>query len=57
MSEGLVVILSGACSVGKKEIANLLLNDPDLKLMKSISMTTRPPEARRWRQASTHCLT
>ena len=45
MSEGLVVILSGACSVGKKEIANLLLNDPDLKLMKSISMTTRPPKA------------
>lgn len=44
MSKGLVVILSGACSVGKKDIADRLLADADLKLMKSISITTRPPK-------------
>lgn len=42
MGKGLVVILSGACSVGKHDISNRLINDSDLKLMDSISMTTRP---------------
>ena len=30
MKKGLVVILSGACSVGKHDLTNRLLNDPDL---------------------------
>ena len=42
MSKGLVVILSGASSVGKGAIRERLLNDPELKLFYSISMTTRP---------------
>lgn len=42
MSKGLVVILSGASSVGKGAIREELLKDPELKLFYSISMTTRP---------------
>lgn len=42
MSKGLVVILSGASSVGKGAIRELLLKDPELKLFYSISETTRP---------------
>lgn len=42
MKKGLVVILSGACSVGKHDLTNKLLNDPDLDLMYSVSLTTRP---------------
>ena len=42
MSKGLVLILSGASSVGKGDIRDLLLNDPDMKLFYSISETTRP---------------
>ena len=42
MSKGLVIILSGASSVGKGAIREELLKDPDLKLFYSISMTTRP---------------
>ncbi|MBE6108365.1 MAG: guanylate kinase [Erysipelotrichaceae bacterium] len=42
MSQGLIVVLSGASSVGKGKIADELLKDPDLKLMYSISLTTRP---------------
>lgn len=42
MSKGIVVILSGASSVGKSRIRDLLLADPDLKLFYSISETTRP---------------
>ena len=42
MSEGLVVILTGASSVGKGGIRDLLLQDQDLKLFYSISETTRP---------------
>lgn len=42
MSKGILLILSGASSVGKKAIRDLLLNDPDLNLTYSISMTTRP---------------
>ena len=42
MSQGLIVVLSGASSVGKGKIVDELLKDPDLKLMYSISLTTRP---------------
>lgn len=42
MSKGIAVILSGASSVGKGAIRQALLNDPDLKLFYSISVTTRP---------------
>ncbi len=45
MSKGIVVILTGASSVGKGKIRDLLLEDKDLNLMFSISMTTRPPKA------------
>ena len=44
MSKGLVVIISGASSVGKGDIRDALLADKDLKLFKSVSMTTRPPK-------------
>ncbi len=44
MSKGVVVILTGASSVGKGRIRDLLLQDEDMKLMFSISMTTRPPK-------------
>lgn len=42
MAKGLVVILSGACSVGKHDLTERLLNDSDLDLMYSVSLTTRP---------------
>lgn len=42
MSKGVVVILTGASSVGKGKIRELLLKDKDMNLLFSISMTTRP---------------
>ncbi len=42
MSKGLVVILSGASSVGKSSIRKALMKDTDLNLFYSVSMTTRP---------------
>ena len=42
MAEGLVVILSGASSVGKGAIRHKLLEDKDMNLFFSISETTRP---------------
>jgi guanylate kinase len=42
MQKGIVIVLSGASSVGKSEIRDLLLKDPDLKLFFSVSETTRP---------------
>ena len=42
MAKGLVIILSGASSVGKGKIRDELMKDQDLKLFYSISMTTRP---------------
>jgi guanylate kinase len=42
MTRGLVVILSGASSVGKMDIRKALLQDPDLNLFYSVSETTRP---------------
>ncbi len=45
MEQGLVVILSGASSVGKGKIREVLMQDQDLKLFYSISLTTRPQKA------------
>lgn len=45
MSKGLVIILSGASSVGKRPIRQALMKDPELKLFYSVSMTTRPKKA------------
>jgi len=42
MAKGIVVILSGASSVGKGKIRDKLLADPELNLFFSISETTRP---------------
>ena len=42
MAKGKIIVLSGASSVGKSAIRNLLLEDKDLRLFYSISMTTRP---------------
>ena len=42
MKKGTVVVLSGASSVGKGEIRDLLLADKDLNLFYSVSETTRP---------------
>ena len=42
MAKGIVVILTGASSVGKGQIRDRLLADPDLNLFFSISETTRP---------------
>lgn len=42
MAKGIVVILTGASSVGKGQIRERLLADPDLNLFFSISETTRP---------------
>lgn len=44
MDKGLVVILSGASSVGKQGIRKLLKDDPELDLHYSVSITTRPPK-------------
>ena len=45
MEKGLIVVLSGTSSIGKKRIKDLLLENKDLKLFYSISLTTRPPKA------------
>ncbi len=42
MAKGIVVILSGASSVGKGKIREKLLEDKDMNLFFSISETTRP---------------
>lgn len=42
MTRGLAVILTGASSVGKSNIRERLLKDPDLDLFYSTSVTTRP---------------
>lgn len=42
MNKGLLFVLTGASSVGKKDIRDRLLGDGQLHLNYSISMTTRP---------------
>lgn len=45
MKKGLIIVLSGASSVGKDKIRKLLMDDQNLKLFYSISVTTRPQKA------------
>ncbi|MDR1794308.1 MAG: guanylate kinase [Erysipelotrichaceae bacterium] len=45
MTKGLIVVLSGASSVGKQKIRDLVLKDKQLNLFYSVSMTTRPKKA------------
>ncbi len=42
MKKGSIIILTGASSVGKSKIRELLMADEDLNLFYSISCTTRP---------------
>ncbi len=48
MNKGLLFVLTGASSVGKKDIRDRLLGDEQLHLNYSISMTTRPKRGRKW---------
>ena len=43
MKRGLLIILSGPSGVGKGTVRELFMNNPDLNLAYSISMTTRSP--------------
>ncbi len=43
MNKGLLIILSGPSGVGKGTIRNFLMDDKDINLSYSISMTTRSP--------------
>ena len=43
MKKGLLIIISGPSGVGKGTIRSYFMNDPELKLVYSISMTTRSP--------------
>ena len=43
MNKGLLIIISGPSGVGKGTIRSFLMNDELLKLVYSISMTTRTP--------------
>jgi len=45
MKKGLLFVLTGASSVGKKDIRDQLLQDETLHLNYSVSMTTRPQKA------------
>lgn len=43
MKKGLLIIISGPSGVGKGTVRNYFINEEDLKLAYSISMTTRSP--------------
>lgn len=43
MNKGLLIIMSGPSGVGKGSIRERIINDPELNLVYSISMTTRAP--------------
>ena len=53
MNKGLLFVLTGASSVGKKDIRDRLLQDNELHLNYSISMTTRPSARRKWMERIT----
>ena len=41
--KGRLIVLSGPSGVGKGTVRNALMEDPDLNLFFSVSMTTRAP--------------
>ncbi|MDD6680954.1 guanylate kinase [Galactobacillus timonensis] len=41
--KGLLIVISGPSGVGKGSVISRFINDPDLKLSYSVSMTTRSP--------------
>ena len=43
MKKGLLIVLTGPSGVGKKTIWSPIINNPDLNLVFSVSMTTRKP--------------
>ncbi|MEA5026174.1 Guanylate kinase [bioreactor metagenome] len=43
MGKGLLIVISGPSGVGKGTVRDLFVNDPELNLAYSISMTTRKP--------------
>ena len=43
--KGLLIVISGPSGVGKGSVISRFINDPDLKLSYSVSMTTRSPRA------------
>lgn len=45
MKKGLLIIISGPSGVGKGTVRNYFMNDASLRLVYSISMTTRAPRA------------
>jgi guanylate kinase len=45
MKKGLLIILSGPSGVGKGTVRNLFVNNPELNIAFSVSMTTRPQRA------------
>ncbi len=45
MSKGLLIVISGPSGVGKGTVRDLFVNDPELNIAYSISMTTRKPRA------------
>lgn len=45
VKKGLLIIISGPSGVGKGTVRNYFMNDESLKLVYSISMTTRSPRA------------
>ena len=45
MKKGLIIVLTGASSVGKNLIRDELMKDQDMNLFYSISVTTRPKKA------------
>jgi len=45
MGKGLLIVISGPSGVGKGTVRDLFVNEPELNIAYSISMTTRKPRA------------